>query len=165
MATGVLEEKELKEKRKSKPIPISPELLAAILSQPRRSQYVFTTSSGYPVLMDNFERDLRKIKKLAAEKKIDLDGLTLHGLRASFATNHVRLGTDIKSISEMMGHHKASYTLDKYVKTDEATMRAAQDRLTDKLREARTREPEWLPQVQNMVGDTGFEPVTPTVSL
>lgn len=165
MATGILEEKELKEKRKSKPIPISPELLAAILAQPRRSQYVFTTSSGYPVLMDNFERDLRKIKKIAAEKKINLEGLTLHGLRASFATNHVRMGTDIKSISEMMGHHKPSYTLDKYVKTDEATIRAAQDKLTDKLRAARAAEPEWLPQVQKMVGGTGLEPVTPTVSL
>ncbi|MFN3730269.1 MAG: hypothetical protein ACK4XJ_11220 [Fimbriimonadaceae bacterium] len=55
------------------------------------------------------------------------------------------MGTDIKSISEMMGHHKPSYTLDKYVKTDEATIRAAQDKLTDKLHEARTAEPEWLP--------------------
>ena len=165
MATGVLEEKELKEKRKGKAIPISPELLEAILTMPRRSQYVFTTASGYPVLMDNFERDLRKIRKVAAEKKINLDGLTLHGLRSSFATNHVRMGTDIKSNSEMMGHHKPSYTLDKYVKTDEVTKRAAQDKLTDKLREARAAEPEWLPQVERMVRGTGFEPVTPTVSL
>lgn len=55
--------------------------------------------------------------------------------------------------------------LDKYVKTDEATIGAAQDRLTDKLREARAAEPEWLRQVQKMVGGTGLEPVTPTVSL
>jgi hypothetical protein len=77
----------------------------------------------------------------------------------------VRMGTDIKSIWEMMGHHKPSYTLDKYLKTDEATIRAAQEWLTDKLREARTADAEWLPQVQKMVGGTGLEPVTPTVSL
>ena len=53
-ATGVLEEKELKERRKSKAVPISKDLLDLLLAQPRRSQFVFTTESGMPVSMDNF---------------------------------------------------------------------------------------------------------------
>ena len=172
-ATGVLEEKELKEKRKSKGVPISKDLLELLLEQPRRSQFVFTTDSGMPVAMDNFKRDLRQLKQRAKKKGIDLEGLTLHGLRASYATNQTHLGTDIKTVSEILGHHKASYTLDKYVKTNEATKRAAQDRLMDKLMEAKAKPAPWSSQgagqVQNpstsMVGGTGIEPVTPTVSL
>ena len=169
-ATGVLEEKELKERRKSKAVPISRDLLDLLLAQPRRSQFVFTTESGMPVSMDNFKRDLRQLKQRAAKKGINLEGLTLHGIRASYATNQTRLGADVKTVSEILGHHKPSYTLDKYVKTDEATKRAAQDRLMDKLMEAKARPAPWesqgAGQVQiPMVGGTGFEPVTPTVSL
>jgi len=169
-ATGVLEEKELKEKRKNKPIPISDDLITLLLEQPRRSQYVFTRANGMPVAMDNFKRDLAQLKARAKKKGLDLDGLTLHGIRASYATNQIRLGSDVKTVSEILGHHKASYTLDKYVKTDEATKRVAQDRLTDKLMEAKRQPSPWvpkeLPQIQlKMVGGTGLEPVTPTVSL
>lgn len=121
---------------------------------------MFTRANGMPVTMDNFKRDLARLKALAKKKGLDLEGFTLHGIRARYATNQIRLGSDVKTVSEILGHHKASYTLDKYLKTDEATNRVAQDRLTDKLMEAKRQPSHWVPkelrQIQSkMVGGIG----------
>lgn len=47
---------------------ITPEAYAAMMEQPRRSKYVFTTASGGPVSPDNFTRDWRSWRK---EKWLD----------------------------------------------------------------------------------------------
>ena len=48
-------------------------------------------------------------------KKIGFKHVRLYALRHTFATINLARGENIKTISEIMGHSDASYTLDLYV--------------------------------------------------
>jgi len=48
-------------------------------------------------------------------KECGYDNLHFHCLRHTFATKCVRLGFDIKMVSEMLGHANVSFTLNRYV--------------------------------------------------
>lgn len=46
---------------------------------------------------------------------LELEGVTLHTLRHTFATRCVEAGVDMKSLSEILGHSNVTITLEKYV--------------------------------------------------
>ena len=48
-------------------------------------------------------------------KKCNIDDYNFHILRHTFATNCVRIGMDVKSLSELLGHSNVNITLNKYV--------------------------------------------------
>ncbi|MCM1220269.1 MAG: site-specific integrase [Lachnospiraceae bacterium] len=48
-------------------------------------------------------------------KKAGLPSINYHGLRHIFATNCVRLGFDVKTLSEILGHASVETTLNRYV--------------------------------------------------
>ena len=48
-------------------------------------------------------------------KKADLPSINFHALRHMFATNCVKLGFDIKTLSEILGHSSVEVTLNRYV--------------------------------------------------
>ncbi len=51
-------------------------------------------------------------------RKCNLPNYNFHTLRHTFATNCVRAGFDIKSLSELMGHSNVNFTLSQYVHSD-----------------------------------------------
>ena len=56
-----------------------------------------------------------QLKKILAEN--DLPGLRFHDLRHTFATHALANGVDAKTLSGILGHTKASFTLDTYTHT------------------------------------------------
>ena len=48
-------------------------------------------------------------------KKAELPSVNYHSLRHLFATNCIQLGFDIKTLAELLGHHSAETTLNRYL--------------------------------------------------
>ena len=48
-------------------------------------------------------------------EKLDIPKLKYHGLRHSFATRCIEVGSDYKTVSVLLGHSNISTTLDLYV--------------------------------------------------
>lgn len=57
-------------------------------------------------------RPYRKLKQIL--KEADLPQIRFHDLRHTFATHALASGVDAKTLSEILGHAKASFTLDTY---------------------------------------------------
>lgn len=53
-----------------------------------------------------------RLKKIL--KKCDLPNIRFHDLRHTFATQAIAGGVDPKSLSHLLGHTKASFSLDRY---------------------------------------------------
>lgn len=76
----------------------------------RGEQYVFATATGKPADRHNLGRCLRQ-----AMRKAELKERGPHSLRHTFATLWVQRGQDIKTLSEILGHTKVSFTMQTYV--------------------------------------------------
>ena len=82
--------------------------------------YVFANELGAAADRSNLGRVLRI--------SLDAAGLRrrgIHALRHTFATNCVRAGVDVRTLSEMIGHTKVAFTLQQYVHTNLSTMQEA----------------------------------------
>ena len=62
-------------------------------------------------------------------KQCNLKNCGVHALRHTFATNCVRAGVDLRTLSELLGHTKVSFTMQLYVHSDLETKRAAMRKL------------------------------------
>jgi integrase len=82
--------------------------------------YVFASLVGSPLDRHNLARTLRDSLSSAGLKHRGV-----HALRHTFATNCIRAGVDVRTLSTMIGHTKIAFTLQQYVHTDMSTMRAA----------------------------------------
>lgn len=82
--------------------------------------FVFANELGLAIERNNLGRVLRKSLDSAGLKRVGV-----HALRHTFATNCVRAGVDVRTLSEMIGHTKVAFTLQQYVHTNLTTMRAA----------------------------------------
>jgi len=71
---------------------------------------VFASPSGTPKDPNNLRR---KVLKPAAEEA-DVAWAGFHAFRHTFASMHIERGTNIVRLSRLLGHHKASFTLDVY---------------------------------------------------
>ncbi len=65
-------------------------------------------------------------------EKCKIDHIKFHGLRHTFATNCVRNGFDIKTLSEILGHSTVNFTMNRYVHSDLECKRE-QMKLVDKV--------------------------------
>ncbi len=86
--------------------------LAAILRQEyerRKSSFVVSTM---PQFVSPRTYDYRFHRLLA---KVGISDINYHALRHTFATRCIEVGTDVKSLSEMLGHANAAVTLNIYV--------------------------------------------------
>ena len=85
---------------------------------------IFPDEIGSP--MDD-KRPLRRLKAL--EKELGLPGVTVHGLRHSYATRLLELGEPIQSISKLLGHSSIELTQSVYAHVMESMKEKTVSRL------------------------------------
>ena len=61
-------------------------------------------------------------------KRNNLPDMSPHDLRHSCATLMLGCGADIKSVQQILGHSRATTTLDSYIKSDLEQMQTATDK-------------------------------------
>jgi len=98
--------------------------LASLPASPHPTRLVFTTDADSPMRVSNFRR--RHFDPLV--KRAEIEETTFHALRHTAATLLLAGGADVKSAQRVLGHAKASHTLDIYAdfvpdRVDEAMAR------------------------------------------
>ena len=108
---GEVKELPLKTKNSYRNISISQDAVAMLteMEAHRSSDYVFPASTGGPISPDSVNNMLHRVLKRAG-----LPSIRFHDLRHTFATLALQNGVDIKTVSGMLGHFSAGFTLDTY---------------------------------------------------
>ena len=95
-----------------------------ILKQQREKQpgssYVFPGPTGGPIAPDSVLHMLHRVLDRAG-----LPEIRFHDLRHTFATLALQNGVDVKTVSGMLGHFSAGFTLDTYAHVTTAAQRQA----------------------------------------
>ena len=82
---------------------------------------MFPSPNGGPISPDSVLHMLHRVLERAGLPKV-----RFHDLRHTFATLALQNGVDIKTVSSMLGHYSAGFTLDTYTHvTTPAQMEAA----------------------------------------
>ena len=117
---------EPKTKKSMRVIPLPDELIQLLKEWQKthgENQFVFGNESKAAdprTVQRRFERLLQKV---------GIIGGHFHTLRHSFATRLIQLGTEIKTVSTLMGHSTIKTTMDFYVHSGMELMRAALEKL------------------------------------
>ena len=85
---------------------------------------VFTNEAGQEIPHATIEHRFTRIMD-----SIGLEGHRFHDLRHTFATEAIRAGVDVKTVSEMLGHSSVAFTLDVYAGVTSAMQDEAANRL------------------------------------
>lgn len=108
-----------------------PQSLATLLKKHKLSttasdsdDHVFITKEGNHVTADN----IRRIQ-IATCKHAGIPYHNFHAIRHTYATRLIEGGTDIKTVSTLLGHSDVYITLNTYVHTTKESMRTASDLL------------------------------------
>lgn len=121
---GKIVEAPLKTKNSYRTVTISPQAIEVLREQKRKTndQYVFPSLNGGPISPDSVNNMLKRVLERAGIPKV-----RFHDLRHTFATIALQNGVDIKTVSGMLGHFSAGFTLDTYAHvTTSAQKEAAQ---------------------------------------
>ena len=97
-----------KSKSSARTIPI-PEFLLSILKEYKGKGFILSGSEKI------IEPRLLHYRFKSMLKKEKMPSFTFHSLRHTFATNCIRLGFDVKTLSEILGHSTVEITLNRYV--------------------------------------------------
>ena len=110
---GVVKESPLKTKNAYRQIVIAPELTQILREKKEHdcgfSDYVFPSPRGGPISPDSVLHMLHRVLERAG-----LDRVRFHDLRHTFATMALQNGVDVKTLSGLLGHYSAGFTLDTY---------------------------------------------------
>ena len=106
----------LKTKNAYRVIPLREQALAVLRSQQEKthSEYVFPSPNGRPISPDSVRNMLRRVLKRAG-----LPYVRFHDLRHTFATLALQNGVDVKTVSSILGHFSAGFTLDTYAQVNQ----------------------------------------------
>ena len=122
---GKIIEMPLKTKNAYRTLPLSADAIDVLMQQRRKtgnSEWVFPSPSGGPISPDSVLHMLHRVLKRAGLPKV-----RFHDLRHTFATMALQNGVDVKTVSSMLGHYSAGFTLDTYAHvTTDAQLKAAQ---------------------------------------
>ena len=121
---GEIVEAPLKTKNSYRAVSISPQAIEVLREQKRKTNdtYVFPSPNGGPISPDSVNNMLKRVLERAGIPKV-----RFHDLRHTFATIALQNGVDIKTVSGMLGHFSAGFTLDTYAHvTTTAQKEAAQ---------------------------------------
>ena len=109
---GEIIEAPLKTKNAYRTLPLSADAVGVLQEQRKKSgnsPYVFPSPTGGPISPDSVLHMLHRVLKRAGLSKV-----RFHDLRHTFATLALQNGVDIKTVSGMLGHYSAGFTLDTY---------------------------------------------------
>ena len=138
--------KEPKTPTSRREVPLEPDLASRLARRRRRlvtlsggrpeaieDLYVLGDSSGAFYYPDRLTKEFASIAKM-----LDLVGttgrrVTLHDLRHTYATYLVAAGTDIKTVSSLMGHANAAMTLNTYASADPHARRSAARTIAEQM--------------------------------
>ena len=121
---GQVVEAPLKTKNSYRAVSISPQAIEVLREQKRKTNdtYVFPSPNGDPISPDSVNNMLGRVLERAGIPKV-----RFHDLRHTFATLALQNGVDIKTVSGILGHFSAGFTLDTYAHvTTSAQKEAAQ---------------------------------------
>ena len=107
-------------------IPIPKPILAELkaMRKKSRAEFVISTCRGGRVSNRSYQTSYAKILTRAR-----VDYKNFHVLRHTFATRALECGTDIKTLSELMGHKSPVITMNRYVHSLMETKRKAMNTL------------------------------------
>ena len=120
---GKIIEMPLKTKNAYRTLPLSADAIDVLMQQRRKtgnSEWVFPSPTGGPMSPDSVLHMLHRVLKRAGLPKV-----RFHDLRHTFATLALQNGVDIKTVSGMLGHFSAGFTLDTYAHVTTAAKREA----------------------------------------
>lgn len=110
---GEVKESPLKTKNAYRQIIVPPEVSEILKKKKDRengfSEYVFSSPTGGPISPDSVLKMLHRVLKRAGLEKV-----RFHALRHTFATMALQNGVDVKTLSGLLGHYSAGFTLDTY---------------------------------------------------
>ena len=120
---GKIIEMPLKTKNAYRTLPLSTDAIDVLMQQRRKtgnSEWVFPSPTGGPMSPDSVLHMLHRVLKRAGLPKV-----RFHDLRHTFATLALQNGVDIKTVSGMLGHFSAGFTLDTYAHVTTSAKREA----------------------------------------
>ena len=120
---GKIIEMPLKTKNAYRTLPLSADAIDVLMQQRRKtgnSEWVFPSPTGGPMSPDSVLHMLHRVLKRAGLPKV-----RFHDLRHTFATLALQNGVDVKTVSDMLGHFSAGFTLDTYAHVTTSAKREA----------------------------------------
>ena len=120
---GEVVEAPLKTKNAYRTLPLAEDTVSVLKEQRRKvgnSPWVFPSPNGGPISPDSVLHTLHRVLKRAGLPKV-----RFHDLRHTFATLALQNGVDVKTVSGMLGHFSAGFTLDTYAHITSAAQRQA----------------------------------------
>lgn len=127
---GEIREVPLKTKHSYRSISISKDAVELLREMKKRkvSEYVFPSPTGGPISPGSVLHMLHRVLK-----RVGLPSMRFHDLRHSFATLALQNGVDIKTVSGMLGHFSAGFTLDTYAHVTTAAQKEAANTMRNVL--------------------------------
>lgn len=119
---GEIVEAPLKTKNSYRTVSIGADAVGILKQQKEKShsEYVFSSPTGGPISPDSVIQMLHRVLKRAGLPKV-----RFHDLRHTFATLALQNGVDVKTVSGMLGHYSAGFTLDTYAHVTTQAQRQA----------------------------------------
>lgn len=120
---GEIVEAPLKTKNSYRTVSIGADAIEVLKEQKKKvgnSRYVFPSPNGGPISPDSVLNMLHRVLERAGLPKV-----RFHDLRHTFATLALQNGVDIKTVSGMLGHFSAGFTLDTYAHVTTTAQREA----------------------------------------
>ena len=106
---GKIIEAPLKTKNSYRNIAIGTDAIEVLRGIEQKDEYVFPSPYGGPMSPDSVLHMLQRVLKRAG-----LERIRFHDLRHTFSVLALQNGVDVKTLSAMLGHYSAGFTLDTY---------------------------------------------------
>ena len=106
---GKVVEAPLKTKNSYRNIAIGADAIKVLKGMEQKDEYVFPSPFGGPMSPDSVLHMLQRVLKRAG-----LERIRFHDLRHTFSVLALQNGVDVKTLSAMLGHYSAGFTLDTY---------------------------------------------------
>ena len=127
---GEIIESTLKTKNSYRAVSISPQAIEVLKTQKAKTNdvYVFPSPNGGPISPDSVNNMLKRVLARAGIPKV-----RFHDLRHTFATIALQNGVDIKTVSGMLVHFSAGFTLDTYAHVTTSAQKEAAETMSQVL--------------------------------